>query len=65
MNLFPPTLTKNVVRISGFALLATLLISPLVGAGVTVRFSGEPSGEGGRYSKALAEQWRPKNWKQR
>jgi hypothetical protein len=46
MKLFPPTLTKDVVRIFGFALLTTLLISPLVGVGVTVRFSGEPGGEG-------------------
>ena len=45
---------------SDFALLTTLLISPLVGAGVTVRFSGEPGGEGGRYSKALAERWAQK-----
>ncbi len=60
MKLFPSTLTRNVARIFGFALLTTLLISPLVGAGVTVRFSGEPGGEGGRYSKALAERWAQK-----
>jgi trehalose/maltose transport system substrate-binding protein len=59
MKLFPPTLTKRVGRVFGFALLTTLLI-PSVGAGVTVRFSGEPSGEGGRHSKALAEQWAQK-----
>jgi hypothetical protein len=60
MKLFVHTLIKTVVRISDFALLTTLLISPLVGAGVTVRFSGEPGGEGSRYSKALAERWAQK-----
>jgi trehalose/maltose transport system substrate-binding protein len=45
----------------GFTLLASLLIiPPLFGAGITVRFSGEPSGEGGRYNKALAEEWAQK-----
>src|SRR5260370_13461198 len=59
MKLFPSGLTKRVGRVFGVALLTTLLI-PSVGAGVTVRFSGEPSGEGGRQSKALAEQWAQK-----
>ena len=58
-ELFSATLINNVARIFGFALLTTLLI-PLVGAGVTVRFSGEPSGEDGRHNTALAEQWAQK-----
>jgi len=44
----------------GFTLLAFLLTPPLFGAGVTVRFTGEPGGEGGRYSRALAEEWAQK-----
>jgi trehalose/maltose transport system substrate-binding protein len=44
----------------GFSLLACLLTPPLFGAGVTVRFSGEPGGEGGRYQRALAEEWAQK-----
>jgi hypothetical protein len=60
MKLFPPALRKRVVRIVGFTLLAWLLIPPLVGGGVTVRFSGEPAGEEGRYNRALAEEWAQK-----
>jgi trehalose/maltose transport system substrate-binding protein len=44
----------------GFTLLASLLGPPLFGAGLTVRFSGEPAGEGGRYNRALAEEWAQK-----
>jgi trehalose/maltose transport system substrate-binding protein len=44
----------------GVSLLACLLNPPLFGAGVTVRFSGEPGGEGGRYQRALAEEWAQK-----
>jgi len=44
----------------GFPLLASLLASPLFGAAVTVRLTGEPGGEGGRYSRALAEEWAQK-----
>jgi trehalose/maltose transport system substrate-binding protein len=51
---------KSVVRMFGFTLLASLLGPPLFGAGITVRFSGEPSGEGGRYQRALAEEWAQK-----
>jgi hypothetical protein len=46
MKLFLLTSRKAVVRIFGFAFFVSLLIPPLVSAGVTVRFSGEPSGEG-------------------
>jgi len=39
---------KGAVHVWGFILLVFLLRPPLFGAGVTVRFSGEPAGEGGR-----------------
>jgi trehalose/maltose transport system substrate-binding protein len=57
MKPFVPPFRKGVVRMLGFTLLASLLTQPLFGAGVTVRFIGEPGGEGGRYSRALAEEW--------
>ena len=44
----------------GFTLLASLFTPLLFGAGVTVRLTGEPGGEGGRYSRALAEEWAEK-----
>src|SRR6516162_2598839 len=55
-----PRFGKSVVRMFGFTLLAFLVGPPLFGAGVTLRFAGEPFGEGGRYSKALAEEWAQK-----
>jgi trehalose/maltose transport system substrate-binding protein len=60
MKPFAPRLGKSVVRVFGFSLLACLLTASLFGAGVTVRFTGEPGGEGGRYSRALAEEWAQK-----
>jgi trehalose/maltose transport system substrate-binding protein len=51
---------KNVFRMFGFILVVSLLPSLLFGAGVTVRFMGEPGGEGGRYNRALAEEWAQK-----
>jgi trehalose/maltose transport system substrate-binding protein len=51
---------QSIVRMFGFTLLASLLGPPLFGAGLTVRFSGEPAGEGGRYNRALAEEWAQK-----
>jgi trehalose/maltose transport system substrate-binding protein len=53
-------LNKSVVRLFGVALLASRLTMPLFGAGVTVRFTGDSGGEGGRFSKALAEEWAQK-----
>jgi trehalose/maltose transport system substrate-binding protein len=44
----------------GFTLLISLLPLPLFGAGVTVRITGDSGGEGGRYAKALAEEWAQK-----
>src|SRR5580704_14204469 len=60
MKPFAPLLRKGVVRMLGFPLLASLLTLPLFGAAVTVRLTGEPGGEGGRYSRALAEEWAQK-----
>ena len=60
MKPFSPPLRKSIVRLCGFTILASLLSHPLFGAGVTVRFSGEPASEGGRYNRALAEEWAQK-----
>jgi trehalose/maltose transport system substrate-binding protein len=60
MEPFAPPLRKSVVRMLGFSLLASLLTPPLFGAGVTVRLTGDSGGEGGRYAKALAEEWAQK-----
>ena len=57
MKRFARPFRKSVVRMFGFNLLACVLTPPLLGAGVTVRLTGEPGGEGGRYSRALAEEW--------
>jgi trehalose/maltose transport system substrate-binding protein len=60
MKPFAPPLRKSVTRIFGFALLASLITPRLFGAGVTVRMSGEPDSEGGRFQRALAEEWAQK-----
>jgi trehalose/maltose transport system substrate-binding protein len=60
MKRFAHPLRKIVARTLGVSLLACLLNPPLFGAGVTVRFSGEPGGEGGRYQRALADEWAQK-----
>ena len=60
MKPFALPLRKSVLEICAFSLLASLLGPTLFGAGITVRFSGEPSGEGGRYQRALAEEWAQK-----
>jgi len=60
MKLAATPFGRSVVRMFGSTLLASLLTPPLFGAGVTVRFSGEPLGEGGRYNRALAEEWAQK-----
>ena len=57
MKPFVPPLRKSVVRMFGFTLLASLLNPPLFGAGVTVRLTGEPGGEGARRGQAVAEEW--------
>jgi trehalose/maltose transport system substrate-binding protein len=44
----------------GFTILVTLHTPSLFGAGVTVRITGDSGGEGGRYAKALAEEWAQK-----
>src|SRR6516165_10479010 len=61
MKPFVPPLRKRVVRMFGFTLLASLLNPPLFGAGVTVRLTGEPGGEGARRGQAVAEEWARKS----
>jgi trehalose/maltose transport system substrate-binding protein len=51
---------KGAVYVWGFILLVFLLCRPLFSAGITVRFSGEPASEGGRYNRSLAEEWAQK-----
>src|SRR5215471_9996546 len=60
MKPFARRFRKRVVRIFGFTLLAAVFTWPLVGGSVTVRFLGEPGGEGGRYNRSLAEEWAQK-----
>jgi trehalose/maltose transport system substrate-binding protein len=60
MKPFVPPLRKGVVRMFGISLLACLLTSPLFGAGVTVRITGDSGGERGRFAMALAEEWAQK-----
>jgi trehalose/maltose transport system substrate-binding protein len=60
MKPFAPPIRKSVARIFGFAFLASLIMPRLFGAGVTVRLSGEPDGEGARFQRALAEEWAQK-----
>src|SRR6516225_4318485 len=55
-----PPFGQSVVRVFGLTLLASLFTPLLFGAGVTVRLTGEPGGEGGRYSRALTEEWAEK-----
>ena len=60
MKRFVHPLRKIVARMLGVSLLACLLNPPLFGAGVTVRFCGEPGGEGDATNRALAEEWAQK-----
>ena len=60
MKPFARPFRKSVVRMFGFTLLASLLTLPLFGAGITVRITGDSGGEGGRYARALAEEWAQK-----
>jgi len=60
MKPFAPPLRKRVVGMFGVTLLASLLSPPLFGAGVIIRLAGEPSSEGGRYNRGLAEEWAQK-----
>ena len=62
MKPFAPPFRISVVRMLGFAFLASLLTPPAFGAGVTVRFVGEPEGaEGVRpWFQAVSEEWAKK-----
>src|SRR5215469_2679183 len=60
MEPFVRAYRRSVAQMLGFTLLAFLLGLPLFGAGVTVRFMGEPGGFGVPYSQTLAEEWAQK-----
>ena len=62
MKPFAPLFGTSVVRVLGFALLSSFLNPPAFGAGVTVRFVGEPEGaEGVRpWMQAVTEEWAKK-----
>ena len=62
MKPLAPPFRISVVRMLGFALLSSLLNTPTFGAGVTVRFVGEPEGaEGVRpWMQAVTEEWAKK-----
>jgi trehalose/maltose transport system substrate-binding protein len=60
MKAYPGPLRKSVIQLFWLTLLAYLVIPQLFGAGVTVRIAGYSSGEAGRYSRALADDWAQK-----
>ena len=61
MKPFPLSSEKALVRLLGFALLASMLTPPSFGAGVTVRLAAEPEGgEYGRWNRAVSEEWAKK-----
>ena len=57
-----PPFRISVVRMLGFAFLASLLSPPAFGAGVTVRFVGEPEASSavGPWYQAVSEEWAKK-----
>ena len=57
-----PPFRISVVRMLGFAFLASLLSPPAFGAGITVRFVGEPeaSSAAGPWYQAVSEEWAKK-----
>jgi trehalose/maltose transport system substrate-binding protein len=62
MKPFAPPFRKSVVQMLGFAFLASFLTPPAFGAGVTVRFVGEPEASSavGPWYQALSEEWAKK-----
>jgi trehalose/maltose transport system substrate-binding protein len=55
---FTPCLRQGAAPFLSFVLGASLLASPALGAGVTVRLAAESdSGEGGRWTRSVAEEW--------
>src|SRR5271165_996730 len=62
MNPFAPPFRKSLVRMLGVAFLASLLTPPAFGAGVTIRFVGEPeaSSGAGPWYQAVSEEWAKK-----
>jgi len=60
MNFPKHSLRRIAVRWFSSLLVASLLTPLAFGAGVTVRLTGDSGGEGGRYARALAEEWAQK-----
>src|SRR5271157_758072 len=58
----PPFRLTSFVRMLGFTLLASFLAPPAFGAGVTVRFVGEPESSSGvgPWYQAVTEEWAKK-----
>ena len=57
-----PPFRISVVRMLGFAFLASLLSPPAFGTGITVRFVGEPEASSavGPWYQAVSEEWAKK-----
>jgi trehalose/maltose transport system substrate-binding protein len=51
---------RNVLRLVGSVLAASLIAQSGFGAGVTIRFAGDSSGTGGAFIKALCDEWSQK-----
>src|ERR1700732_2090152 len=51
---------RNILRLFGSILAASLIAPSGFGAGVTVRFAGDSSGTGGAFIKALCDEWSQK-----
>src|SRR6202795_3966845 len=51
---------RNILRLFGSILAASLIAPSGFGAGVTIRFAGDSSGTGGAFIKALCDQWSQK-----
>jgi trehalose/maltose transport system substrate-binding protein len=53
-------LRRNVVRWIGSLFIVSLITPSLFGAGVTIRFTGDSSGDSGTFTKALITEWAEK-----
>ena len=51
---------RNILRLFGSILAASLIAPSGFGAGVTIRFAGDSSGTGGAFIKALCDEWSQK-----
>jgi trehalose/maltose transport system substrate-binding protein len=61
MNSPTHSLRRNAIRWFGSLVIASLVTPSVFGAGATIRFAGDSDvGEGGRWTRAVAEQWAQK-----